>query len=865
MNLPFFKDLFQKNKTLLALSVILFVTIYPRIQVYFLPFTKQLAEGTVYKELANETKEYIKDTYGTNLTADEEDKFVLREYKRRLKDEKIEIEKNIKEKIKEKKALWQNADNQTYLLEFDPYYLYRYTKNLVDKGTISDEIVDGRLYDKHSYAPKGKFIRPNLTIYTGFIFHKIFSFFNKDLPLVNTLFFLPLVLSVLVSVAIFFFVKRFFGILVAVISSFVITLTPIFLTRSTCGWFDTDCFNLLFPLLVVFIFYSAIRQNSLKKAVLTISLASFSMGLYSLAWVGWWHLFYIILAGTFLYTLNTAEGYFKYKEKPAFLELKKVIILSVIFIVLSLIIAAIIQPSGFNHLVKGPIRVFQSVYAKQSITASLWPNTFLTVAELKPSDLGHIIYLAGDPFIFFIALCGLFLLIKPRPKEDRSLQYLGFVFTVWLIGSVFASLKALRFSLLMAIPQGICFAVAIKFVIDLFFKKLQLVSQKSKLVFIGVFVVIVSIFVTGIFMDRSARLKAMKPMIDDDYVGVLERIQKESHPDTIINSWWDYGSWYAAIGQRRVIFDGTTQHSPMAFWMARVLLTDNEDEAVGILRMLNNGSNQAFEELKNSGLDDIDAIQLLRKIIVVDKKEAQSLLQQVLPEDAASKVLNYTHASAPPVYFIVDDHMTSIIYALTLLGNWSPEKAYVWQAAHAGNAPEALRNIQQKLGYTTNQTIKLYKEAVPLANKELKHWASRTFEFHSSLSDGVREGATILFDNNVALDLDNFNARIKTKGKDGWKRPYSLIYPKGDSFSEIVYEDGDAPFTILLIPEGDGYKNIILDRDLAKSMLVRLFFLKGHGLKYFRFLYSEKQNDFGDINVWEIDWEGQQNNKFSID
>ena len=866
MNYGFIKNIFEKNKTLLALIVILFVTIIPRVQTYFLPLATKLAINTVYKDIANESKDYVKEIYGGNISSLAQDKYIDEEYKKRIKD-KDELKKLFQEKIKEKKSFWQNEEGQTYLLEFDPYYMYRYTRNLVERGTISDDIIDGKLHDRYSLAPEGKFIRPSLIMYTGYVFHKIGRLFNPDLALVNTLFLVPLFLSIIVSLAIFFFVKRFFGIFVAFVSTFLITLTPMFLTRSACGWFDTDCFNILFPFLAVFLFYSAIKAVSFKKSLGVMALASLSIGLYSLAWHGWWHIFYVILAGTFLYALNTLEAYIKYKDKIALVEVKRIVVLSGIFIAASFLFVVIITyPDRLFQLVQSPLRVISSIYAKKSFVVSLWPNTFLTVAEVKSTDLRHIIYFAGDPLIFFLGMAGLFLLIKPRAKDDQSIQHIGFVFVIWAVGMVFASLRAVRFAFLLAVPQAICCAVTVKFILDLFYEKLELVSRKKRLIFKAAAIFLLLFFGSSIFLTRFYRARDMTPAMNDDYAKVLKRIKDESHPDTLINSWWDYGSWYAAVGRRRVIFDGATQNTPVAFWMARMLLTNDEAEAIGILRMLNNGYKGPLEELETAGLKDIDVIQLLKKIIILDRKDAEILLKEKLSQDVTSKILDYTYKPQPPAYFIVDDHMIDIIQALAILGNWSSEKAFLWQIAHTeNNSLRALDIIQKKLGYTKEETVKLYNEALPLTNKILRKWASEIVLFHSSISKGIKEGKTLLFDNNVAVDLDKFNARIKTRGENSWKRPHSLIYPEGDGFKEIIYEDADVPLTVLLVPDGDSYKSIILDYDLAKSMLVRLFFLKGHGLKHFRFLYSEKEEGFGNINVWEIDWQGKQQNKISLD
>jgi asparagine N-glycosylation enzyme membrane subunit Stt3 len=82
------------------------------------------------------------------------------------------------------------------------------------------------------------------------------------------------------------------------------------------------------------------------------------------------------------------------------------------------------------------------------------------------------------------------------------------------------------------------------------------------------------------------------------------------------------------VAKRRVIFDGQTQHIPQAYWMAKVFLTDSEKKAIAILRMLDNGANQAFELINREISDPFQAVKLLEKALETDKKSAKELLRK---------------------------------------------------------------------------------------------------------------------------------------------------------------------------------------------------------------------------------------------
>src|SRR3989338_9936500 len=87
------------------------------------------------------------------------------------------------------------------------------------------------------------------------------------------------------------------------------------------------------------------------------------------------------------------------------------------------------------------------------------------------------------------------------------------------------------------------------------------------------------------------------PLINDAWYKALTRINENSQEDAIITSWWDFGHHFKVIADRAVTFDGTTQSTPQAHWVGRLLSTSSEKEAIGILRMLNCGAEQGTQRI----------------------------------------------------------------------------------------------------------------------------------------------------------------------------------------------------------------------------------------------------------------------------
>jgi len=77
----------------------------------------------------------------------------------------------------------------------------------------------------------------------------------------------------------------------------------------------------------------------------------------------------------------------------------------------------------------------------------------------------------------------------------------------------------------------------------------------------------------------------------------LFRSARLSPADSVVNSWWDFGHWFKVVAGRRVLFDGMTQNTPYAYWMAQVFLSDDETAAARTLKMLDASGLEGVELL----------------------------------------------------------------------------------------------------------------------------------------------------------------------------------------------------------------------------------------------------------------------------
>ena len=218
------------------------------------------------------------------------------------------------------------------------------------------------------------------------------------------------------------------------------------------------------------------------------------------------------------------------------------------------------------------------------------------------------------------------------------------------------------------------------------------------------------------------------------------------------------------------------------------------------------------------------------------------------------KILFYNPSRA---CLVIEYSMLPKIGAISYLGNWDFSKVYIAQKFDSEEKDIIIEHLK-KLGRGDEPLQKFYQEAFLITTKNLDDWLSKRLQFSSALASGHEKEGTVFFDNGFAYNIEKRIIRSNTGVV-----PRSLFVLIGDDFTEMVYPNANSPFSALVIKEEteedeEGkkqvrYKCILLDRELATSMLARLYFFNGKGLKHFAsFIDSEEGNNY--IRVFNIIW-----------
>jgi asparagine N-glycosylation enzyme membrane subunit Stt3 len=422
-----------------------------------LPQSKKYAEETVKRRLHQEA---IQQAYTNfpgfgSLAKDNLIKALDNAYR---KQKKAEIKKIVQIEYRKLKDNYQDATGQTYLMELDGWHWARYVDNVLRLGRVGDKVSNGKQFDTLMLAPTGSYIPWNhFFFYFSAYLYKIFSLF-KHVPLLTFLFYLPLFSITIFTGLFYLFCFYRWGNLVAVISGLFVGLSPVFLTRSSAGWFDMDIFSLLFPLLIIWGYLLSYNAPGLGFRMLYLAIAGFFAGLFSFTWLFWWFIVVIIIMYEFYSLFNMLFEFLQYKKINLPLLKKRV---SSLFFFLLFSSFWVILFSGFEPLEILINQIRQGLILNNPLTNVIWPNVYSTVGELRKSDFIGIANSMGGVSLFICSVACLIILFLSVPRNPRYTFFQSesaIIMAFWFITMFLACLKGVRFSMYLTLPLGISLA-----------------------------------------------------------------------------------------------------------------------------------------------------------------------------------------------------------------------------------------------------------------------------------------------------------------------------------------------------------------------------------------------------------------------
>lgn len=836
----------MKKYTLLIISLglTLWVNLYFRAGTIYFPQLKAQAKHSIEQKIYAQAAQTINKKFPQFSAMAKENliKAFISDYK---KHKKQEIKNQLQQEYLKLKDTYQDENGQTYLMELDCWHWARYVDNVRRLGHPGDILLNGRQFDTLMFAPAGFPLRSyNFLFYSSAFLYKGFLLF-KQVPLYTFLFYLPLFFTAIFITAVYLFCYQRWGNLAAMLSCTFIGLSSTFLTHSCAGWFDMDILNLLLPFLTVWAYLKAYEVSPLKSKCPWIILASFWLGLFCFTWIGWWFIFVVILVYELFSLLYLTLKYY-IDKKDTLPSLKQHLYSVVLFTLFGFFWIILFSGAEPLKILWNDVKLVFSL--NRPLAYSLWPNTFSTVDELRKVNFFEIAgFSVGIPLFIASLISMFYLFVRNLRDENHSSAKRECInlFLAWFIILFYGCSRGSRFTVFLLIPLGISLGWVISDTYRYFKSK-----NNKIIVFIIVAVWAVSNFEIINKISKSAQ--GIYPLMNDAWYTVLTDIKKNTPKEAVINSWWDFGDWFKTVSKRKVIFDGQSQHYPQAYWMAKVLISNNEKEAIGILRMLNNGGNKAFEVINEYLKDAFKSVFLLEKIIPSQPKAAGETLSNFLPPSAVEEVLRLLFSTPPKAYFIVDPAMQGKMSAISYLGNWNFIKVFLRQ--HLNKTDEQYASDYfVKLGIDNGLVRNLHQETALISESNINNWLSQRFMFYSGLAKAREQNNMVFFNTGLVYNPKEKTAHIYSQGR--YAIPKSLFIFLNSAFEEIAYPNNDLNFSVLIFKKQDEYLSIMLNPALAQSVYTRLYFLNGDGLKYFKPFLQEK-DEYG-VKVFEINWEGK--------
>lgn len=636
---------------------------------------------------------------------------------------------------------YRGADGRdyVYLGDYDSYTWLQHARTFLRTGTTCDALIDGECRDTHTNAPLGRRDQYRRSLHIAAIvgLHRVLTLFDPDYPLPASAFLVPVIVGVLGVFPAFAIGRALGGTLAGWAAAVLIGINPIFLQRSMGS--DSDVWNVVLPLFMIWAGTTALRAPRLGRGLMYAVLAAVFAALHAATWRGWIFTLGVLLAGlvgnvvilALRHVTRTRSG--RVWQDP---QMRQAVLVFATFSLATALLTTIATGeaelrSALHALVGSLHRPLASEAA--AVPAIQWPDVLSTVAELGHPNLGSIAVFMGGQLFFFVGWLGLLVLLLPRRgwqwwhfviliggnylyrylltatglgpsallcllaaplvvavvlyafADDSSAeadQGAALAVVLWFVGALFLSFSGLRFVMLLVPPFAIACGVAIGRLYDWLQSRAAATYPRHATMLSAMLLALFVALLIPPIRQGYHEGWSYKPRINDAWWDAMTRIRDETPAAAVVNSWWDYGYWIKYIAERRVSADGGSLLTHIPHWLGRAFIAADETETVGLLRMLDCGSDAtpepegragAYGRLVASGIGEDAAHAMVVRLAGLSPAEGRAYLTTSgLSEHAANDVLAASHCTPPPAYLVLSSELINQP-AWKNLGAWDPK------------------------------------------------------------------------------------------------------------------------------------------------------------------------------------------------
>ncbi len=904
---------------LLLLLIPLILSIYIRAQPMEMAVTEDWAKNSVDRSLEGQLQGKIAQQYG-NIPPESRQRILDKERANFIKNNRNQYEAQINFFAQQYKDNFAGPDNVPYLGDIDSYLWLRKAQNILDRGHAGTEIKDGRLFDSYLVAPNGDFTSVNWHPNFIVIIYKFLSLFTL-VSLMYAQFFVPPIIGGLATLFAFLVGKKLTNSFGGFFAGMIAAVNPVIVSRTTTTDSDsyTILFHfLLFWLFLQALTADSLKKKTLYAALLGFSFSVFSK--FWEGW--WYSfdliLFVLIALGAYHLIMAWRTKSASLPALRANASLRGIgSILLVLFIISFIFVSLLRSPQYYLDIQTSAFTVPFTL--KEATKVSLWPNVYTTVAELNEIDVSNIIpqmgsglltvlgffalglltlskrsyFLAGGTLawyagvfmiftrgfarspITFAVLLGLpvlgLIILSLLRKQEIPLHRLAFalLLVLWTGSMFYASTNGVRFVVQVMVSMAVMLGVAVGTLVSQLpaaaerlmqtetFKLKSAQKYVSRTMALLIVIFFCFILITPI-KAGIANGRDQTAIFDDGWYNTMVKIKRDTNPDAIITSWWDFGHYFKAIGNRRVTFDGGTQNRPQAHWVGKIMLTNDENEALQILRMLNCGGNNAFDALNKILNDPLQSITLTYRLLKLDVEKGRGVLEKITTKEEAERIAGYLYCAPPQSIFITSEDMRGKAGVWSHFGSWNFERAKIWLEVKNKNRDDAIAYLQKEFNYPPDQGEKIYDDIQQIpTQREANSWITGWPNYMSvgNCQDHPTDAASLIC--SASLGQRQLVLRVNKETKDAFtentatnQHPNVIVWQDASGFHERRYDKNTLEIGVALV----GNNILLSDPHLTASIFSRLFFFEGGGLKRFTLLADERSMTTGRILTWDVNW-----------
>ena len=130
---------------------------------------------------------------------------------------------------------------------------------------------------------------------------------------------------------------------------------------------------------------------------------------------------------------------------------------------------------------------------------------------------------------------------------------------------------------------------------------------------------------------------------------------------------------------------------------------------------------------------------------------------------------------------------------------------------------------------------------------------SERWFYNPPLGESHDQGAVKYFDNGIIFEKDTLSSRVFSVARHKFNPFKQTVFFNGRELFRKENKDSPLKSGALVLETGESWQSIgFSDKRLINSLITRLYFMNGYGLKHFEFFLKDEK---AGIYVYRIKWE----------